>query len=995
MKRTENEPLINETIYKTNKNYKNKNRKNKKQDKKNKTKFLNNKFLKIMYTNADSITNKLNEIETYANFYEADIILISEHLPKNPSNICNFNNVYHLDGYNCIENNKGRGVCIFYKNFLEVTLHEKVNQMFEPSLFINIKTEHKPLNIGLVYRSPNCDEQLNNKLNKQISFAFKKLNNLVIFGDFNHPSIDWEFNYCKKNEEHCASKFLFELTKLNISQVITSDTHHKPNCKPSLIDLILSKKPELLSNIKQNPPIAKSHHQVLTAQLSTDNSFIKMPTTKQKIIKPNFDKANFEALNTFFKEINWEELLKNNNVDDMWNIIKEKIEYAQKLYVPNKIIINNKNKPQNVTMDDNLHTLIKDKRYLFKIYKKYKTKRAQYNYNLARNRVSLKIKLLNKNKENKIAKNIKTNSKAFYQYIASKTVIKEGIYNLINKNGDVIKEDKDKCELLNDYFSSVFTTEDTDDIPVFKHNNDSLPSLETCTVTLKDMENAIHNLNANKSPGPDNFHPKFLKSCCKTLSLPFKILFDNTLHEGCIPTDWKIAEVRPIFKKGDKTNPCNYRPVSLTSVICKLFEKFIKESLNKHLTENNILSKEQFGFVSGRNTITQLLVTINDWMIELDNDNIVDAAYMDFRKAFDTVPHQRLITKLKSYNIKGPILNWIVSFLTGRTQYVKINNATSNNHKVTSGVPQGSVLGPTLFIYFINDLPNINHDSNIKIFADDTKAYNCIKNQDDVENLQKVIDEMFLWTQKWLLKFNKDKCKILHIGKKNPKNKYYVGSEQDKQELEDTDLEKDLGIFIDPNLDFKKHIKNIVKKASYLSYKILKNFTYRDANILVPLFKTLIRPILEYGNTIWANGIKKYKNLVENVQRKFTKYIKGLTNVPYEERLKSIKLPSLEFRLIRGDMIQVFKIANKYYDPITTNSIFNFSDNSRLRGHNFKIIKQITNKTKFSNFFTNRVVNTWNKLPSNIVNANSINEFKNLFDKHYHEAQYKINLDIY
>ena len=509
------------------------------------------------------------------------------------------------------------------------------------------------------------------------------------------------------------------------------------------------------------------------------------------------------------------------------------------------------------------------------------------------------------------------------------------------------------------------------------------------------MEEAISNLNANKSPGPDNFHPKLLKLCSKSLSIPFKLLFDNTIHEGCIPSDWKQAEVRPIFKKGDKTNPGNYRPVSLTSVICKLFEKFIKNSLNNHLIKNNILSKEQFGFVSGRNTITQLLVTINDWMTELDNDNIVDAAYMDFRKAFDTVPHQRLITKLKSYNIKGPILNWIVSFLTGRTQYVKINNATSNNHKVTSGVPQGSVLGPTLFIYFINDLPNINHNSNIKIFADDTKAYNCIKNQEDVENLQKVIDEMFLWTQKWLLKFNKDKCKILHIGKKNPKNKYYVGTEQEKQELEETDLEKDLGVFIDPNLDFKKHIKNVVKKASYLSYKILKNFTYRDANILVPLFKTLIRPILEYGNTIWSNGIKKYKNLVENVQRKFTKYIKGLTNIPYEERLKSIKLPSLEYRLIRGDMIQVFKIANKYYDPITTESIFNFSDNSRLRGHNFKIVKQNTNKTKFSNFFTNRVVNTWNKLPSSIVNANSINEFKNLFDKHYHEAQYMINLDIY
>ena len=202
--------------------------------------------------------------------------------------------------------------------------------------------------------------------------------------------------------------------------------------------------------------------------------------------------------------------------------------------------------------------------------------------------------------------------------------------------------------------SSVFTSEDTKNLPEFNYNNfNNIPQLETCSITLKEMEEAISNLNANKSPGPDNFHPKLLKLCSKSLSIPFKLLFDNTIHEGCIPSDWKQAEVRPIFKKGDKTNPGNYRPVSLTSVICKLFEKFIKNSLNNHLIKNNILSKEQFGFVSGRNTITQLLVTINDWMTELDNDNIVDAAYMDFRKAFDTVPHQRLITNLKSYNIKG------------------------------------------------------------------------------------------------------------------------------------------------------------------------------------------------------------------------------------------------------------------------------------------------------------------------------------------------------
>ena len=406
-----------------------------------------------------------------------------------------------------------------------------------------------------------------------------------------------------------------------------------------------------------------------------------------------------------------------------------------------------------------------------------------------------------------------------------------------------------------------------------------------------------------------------------------------------------------------------------------------------------ILSKEQFGFVSGRNTITQLLITINDWMQDLDNNIDVDAAYMDFRKAFDTVPHQRLLTKLKGYNIKGPILNWITSFLNNRFQFVKINNSVSESLKVTSGVPQGSVLGPTLFIYFINDLPKVVHNAKIKIFADDTKVYNSVNDPENVNHLQKAIDELHLWTQEWLLKFNKEKCKILHLGKNNLKNNYFVGTHNERVLLEETCLEKDLGIYIDPDLNFKKHIKNIVKKASYSSYKILKNFSFKKAKILIPLFKTLIRPILEYGNTIWSNGLRKYVNMVENVQRKFTKHVKGLNSFSYEDRLSKLKLPSLEFRQIRGDMIQVYKIAHNFYDNATTKNLFNFSDNQRLRGHNYKIIKQRVNKSKFANFFTNRVVNRWNKLPHSVVNAKSIDNFKNLFDEHSKDIQFKIDIN--
>ena len=350
---------------------------------------------------------------------------------------------------------------------------------------------------------------------------------------------------------------------MNTNQLITSNTHHKPNCKPSLIDLILTKTPDLISNIKHNPPLAKSHHDVITAKIKTDHNLKcnNKSIKNVKIIKPNFDKADFSAINSYFSDVDWEVLLNGKDIDDKWSAIKHHILKAQELFVPNKIINNNKSKTNHVAMDDTLHYLLKEKRFIFKKYKKYKTKSLLYKYNHARNLVSSKIKLMKKDKENKIAKNIKKNPKAFYQYIASKTVFKEGVYELINEDGLITYVDEEKCNILNKFFSSVFTKEDSSNIPNFDFN-DNIPSLDNCFITVSDMENALNNLNPNKSPGPDNIHPKLLKNASKSLASPLKALFDHSLLEGSIPSEWKCAEIRPIFKKGDKTQPGNYRPVS-------------------------------------------------------------------------------------------------------------------------------------------------------------------------------------------------------------------------------------------------------------------------------------------------------------------------------------------------------------------------------------------------------------------------------------------------
>ena len=377
----------------------------------------------------------------------------------------------------------------------------------------------------------------------------------------------------------------------------------------------------------------------------------------------------------------------------------------------------------------------------------------------------------------------------------------------------------------------------------------------------------------------------------------------------------------------------------------------------------------------------------------LDQNIPVDAIYLDFQKAFDTVPHSRLLMKLENYGVKNNILNWIGDFLSDRQQYVSINGARSSTLPVTSGVPQGSVLGPTLFIYYINDLPEVTTTLS-KLFADDTKAYSKMKDTTDRDNLQSGISSMDKWTIEWLLKFNEEKIHALHLGKNNPNYDYYIG--ENNTLINTSTLEKDFGVFIDPELNFEDHIIKVTKKARKISSLIIRIKTHKSPDIMVPLFKSLVRPILEYGNAVWAPYKVKDKNQIESVQRHFTKVIIGMKDLDYSQRLEQLNLPSLEFRRLRGDMIEVYKILHEKYDPETTSTLLTLtSSNSSTRSNDFKLVKIRPNTDRFKYFFTNRVVNPWNNLPKEIVNASNVNTFKNHIDLHFSEILYQTNINPY
>ena len=921
-----------------------------------------------MYTNTRSINNKhkKDEIQILLHQQNIDILGITEswmtkHIQDAEISFKGYK-IYRRDRID----QRGGGILLYVSNKLDSYQLEEDN--ISESMWIKIKGQfpHEII-IGICYRSQLATKVEEMNLLRLIKHYSNK--SLIVIGDFNYRDIHWPTLQTKGEGQELLDlldeSFLFQHVD-------------KPTRGRNILDLIISTEEDMIDNFYTSNPIANSDHNVLNWTIIHD--------MKKVLSEPrrNYNKGDYKGLNQCLNKEKWDIIFKDIQVEQMWQYLIQKINECQEEFIP---YFKDYGKASPPWLNKKITKIIKTRNKQWKIFQKYPSYLNESKYKRIRNKVTTEIRRSKCRFESKIADKIKVNPKIFFSYVRSKNRSKTTVGPINNENNILISDSGTVASMLNTFFASTFTHENISNIPDIIYHPIVLEQNLKCNsieFNESNVSKALSLLKDNKTGGVDKLNSTFLKNSSMSLTYPILLIFKASLITSKIPNDWKKANISPIFKKGSKKDVSNYRPISLTSHISKIMERIIKVNIVNFLESNHLLEDSQHGFRNKRSCLTNLLQFLETVGNNVDDGNPVNVIYLDFKKAFDTVPHKRLIIKLQNLGICGDLLNWIKEWLSDRQQRVVINGVTSEWVNVLSGVPQGSVLGPILFIIYINDL-DCDIANDIFKFADDTKLLGKVGNDELLGKLQADLERIILWSEKWQMEFNENKCKIMYIGKNNKKEPLFLGQNL----LVHTREEKDLGIMISDDLKVQSQCIKAANTGNKILGMIYRTFTNKTKNIMLQLYKSLVRPHLDYCSQAWNPHFKKDSDLLERVQRRATRMITECQGLPYQERLNILRLMTLEKRRLRADLLEVYKILNKH-DDVRQDVFFVRQTNlhrQTTRGHNFKLFKKRfqIDSTKYS--FGNRIVNSWNKLPSEVVNARTPLTFKIQLDNYLRNTE--------
>ena len=926
--------------------------------------------LNICHLNIQSIQRNKEKIkhiklQLAGNF---EIITVSETwLTANDSN-----QNYLLDNYGLFrrDRNDGRsggGVGAWVSDRLVVRHRHDLERVDCEAMWLEIRSRNNLFLLCVVYRPPDMAVVFWDRLQEMLDDAKRdRCKNIIILGDLN------------ANDATPAYGKLNLFTNINhLATLVDEPTRITPTSQ-SKLDRILTNIPHFVVKTEVLAPLLLNDHCTITMTLR----FRLHRGTTFKRLMWDYSKADFPGLRDYISNIDWSEILgEKDDIDLAATRWSDTILTAAKRYIPNReVIVRSNDKPW---YNSNLRRL---KRRVGRCHgraKHYMDDESWAIFRRARNDYIHECRdaesLYESKRLDELSRSSFNTKECWSLYKSVLGIQKKSSYPSLLVNDTAIDDAKVKAETFNLLFAHKAYLDDSDKELPERNIPEGIPTIDHISITLTDVIDQLSILNPSKAYGPDGIGPRLLKELMPVIAAPLCELFQTSLINRKVPTIWKQATVIPIFKKGDKSDPNNYRPVSLLNTTSKVMEKIVFKYLFNFFLDNDIISRWQSGFMPGCSTTCQLLEIYHTFCSAVSDGKEIRVVFLDISRAFDRVWHAGLLHKLRVAGVSGNLLYWLGDYLRDRQQRVCIDGQFSEWARLLAGVPQGSVLGPLLFLIFINDVTHVIQHTQLRLFADDTCVFITVDNRDQAtDQVNMDLSSIMKWSEDWLVSFSAAKTKSMVVSNKldSHLNAHVHMSNADIDHVKN---HKHLGLILSDNLGWNSHIMEIYAKAMK-RLDIIQHFKFKlDRSALERYYVSYVLPILDYCDIVWSGANDRELDMLDKVQIRAMRIITEATersnvNALYED----IGWHKLGTRRYIHRLIWMYKIINNLSPQYLTDIVpLTVGERQRYNLRARNDISQISaQKQRYFKSFFPSVIKEWNMLPVDIRELPNLSIFK-------------------